>query len=166
MYLGVDPGKNGGAVLLDSTLALVQAWWWRPCKAGGYEVQSQHGDAIGFWWASLTELAGHLPTLQRAAVEGLYAGRAGQAIVGTAETAGELLGAIAQRCSDVQRPMASQWRGGLLRLPPATKAAQADKYAKQVIVARYGALQAWKCGHAVDAACIALWAAGVRGQRR
>lgn len=165
MYLGIDPGKNGGAVLLDSAHTLVQAWWWQPCKAGGYEVQSQYGDALGFWWHSLTELGGYLPTLQRVAVEGLFAGRARQAIIGTAETAGELLGAIAPKVEQVLRPPASRWRADLLRLPGGTKAAQADRYARQVVVARFGELEAWRCGHAVDAACIALWAAGVRGKR-
>ena len=159
--LGVDPGKNGAAVLLGDR-QLVGAWWWKPVKAGGYAVMSLDGATT---WASLGVLARQLPTLDGIAVEGLFVGAARQRIIGTAETAGELLGALAvTQEANIKRPMASEWRGDLLRLGP-TKAAECDKYAKKVVLQVFGESPAWKSGHCVDAACIALWAAGVRGRR-
>lgn len=129
-------------------------------------MRSLHAPDGLYSWASLAELGDQLPLCAGVALEGLYLGRAGSQVIGTAETAGELLGAVlATQRAEIQRPLATQWRAAVLALPSRTSAQQADRYAKTVCESVFGASDAWKSGHAVDAACLALWAAGYRGHR-
>jgi len=116
----------------------------------------------------LSCLSRYFGDVSAAAVEALFVGPARQTIIGTAETAGALIAAASDSLVNpgqaILRPPASLWRSGLLRLPGGTAAPQADKYARKVIEQLMPHNQAWKSGHAVDAACIALWCAGVRGR--
>ena len=162
--LGIDPGKNGAAVIVEDKSLI--AWWRWSFKDGVYSVTWTGGEMRLY---NLSELGQELGTVDCASVEGLFAGPARQAIVGTAEAAGELLAAVfvALRGSGgpLHRPMASRWRSDLLALPPRTSASQCDTYARQVITSILGPSPAWTGGHGVDAACIALWGAGVRGRK-
>lgn len=161
--IGIDPGTNGAAVLLEDR-QLSEAWWWKPRRTSGYFVQSTREK---FEVGSLSELAPHFAGIVSVAIEGLFVGPSRSTIVRTSETAGELLGAIMINSGvSVTRPMASRWRADLLRLPPRTSASACDRYARQVITHLLGESIAWKSGHAVDAACIALWQSGLRGKKK
>ena len=165
-YLGIDPGKNGGAVVISSNLKPELDFWcyWSPVS-DGYKV-SIPGETLRL--RDLSELSRYFDKVSAAAVEALFVGPARQTIIGTAETAGALIAAASEslldRAQAILRPPASRWRSDLLRLPGGTTAAQADKYARKVIEQLMPDTQAWRSGHAVDAACIALWCAGVRGR--
>lgn len=167
-YLGIDPGKNGGAVIVSNDGKLNLEFWcyWKPDKEA-YKVTMTGENVLH---KDLGELSRYFGKVSRAAVEALFVGPARQAIIGTAETAGALISAASDSLLDasqaILRPPASRWRSDLLRLPGGTKAAQADKYAKKVIENMFHDSDAWKSGHAVDAACIALWCAGIRGKAR
>lgn len=169
-FLGIDPGKNGSAVIVRSTPGekpVLDFWaYWKPVT-GGYSVVSS---CTEFATPDLSYLSEFFGLVSRAAVEALFVGPARQAIVGTAETAGALLGAATKAVGGdlaaILRPPASRWRSDLLRLPGGTKAGIADKYAKKVIQSLFGESEAWRSGHAVDAACIALWCANIRGKPR
>ena len=163
-YLGIDPGKNGAAAVVTHR-RIELAVSWKP-DSHGYKLSF---DGQERYVQSLSQLASLFGYVERAAVEGLFAGKARQAIIGTAETAGELIAAsliaVGGDPTLLQRPMASRWRADLLRLPPGTKAAQADRYAKKVLQSYFGPHEALKIGHAVDAICIAMWCAGMRGNK-
>jgi len=169
-YLGIDPGKNGGAVIVSpgpwgSSAPQLEFWcYWSPDN-GGFRVTIATGD---FAIEDLSVLSEYFGEVSRAAVEALFVGPARQSIIGTAETAGALIGAAIESLvkprQAILRPSASRWRSDLLRLPGGTTALQADKYARKVIEQIMPDNQAWKSGHAVDAACIALWCSGMRGR--
>jgi hypothetical protein len=141
VVIGVDPGPvNSGAAAVervDGRWALV--WTWEP------------GELIALPHGAIT-----------AAVEGLYVGEARQGAIAVAEDAGRWL----ERLNGLRilRPMASTWRADLLRLPPTTRAGDCDRAARALVDSLWpGRIQS---GHVADAACIALWAAGVRGRAR
>ena len=143
--VGVDPGKAGGVVRVARVagrLELVWAHEWRDHQLPDVDLST----AV-------------------VAVEGLYLGSAGHGVLDVAESAGRWLErAHVAGCALPLRPMASTWRSQLLRLPAATRAVDCDRAARATcdLVLGPGRLH----GHAVDAACIALWALGVRGRRR
>lgn len=148
LYLGVDPGPTGGAALIRRvglSWALAGVWTWSPTQRAVYAPTER-------------------PTA--AAVEGLYLGKAGHGVLAVAEDAGRWLERIEPLTPE--RPLATRWRADLLRLPPATRAIDCDRAARALV--DHLGLGTWQGqaldGHAVDAVCIGLWAAGVRGRRR
>ena len=142
--LGVDPGPSGGAAI----------------------VAHQDGRWRLLWATAWTPTVQPLPLPYQPdawAIEGLYVGQARQGVIAVAEDAGRWLERVG--LAPLGRPMASRWRADLLRLPAATRAVDCDRAARATVEAVVdGALEL--DGHAVDAVCIALWAAGVRGRRR
>lgn len=159
-YLGVDGGESGGAVVYDRDAKAV-VWWaaWTPAPDGVAVVGTDGRDVLPCH-GSLGGLV--LPPLAGAAIEAVFVGPAAQKVVGLAEVAGVWRGLVARHGIVPERPMASRWRADLLRLPPSTRAAQADRYAAQT-VRHLGLYAPGMTPHVVDAVCIALWAAGVRG---
>ena len=150
LYLGVDPGRvNGAAVAigrLDGRWRVVWQRAWSKARP------------VDFAGLCLPE------GVVAAAVEGVFVGPARQQSVGIAESAGQWCAmlAMAYACP-VARPVASQWRPAVLGLGAAARASQADKRARQVVgLVIEGELDG---PHAVDAACLALYAAGVRAKR-
>lgn len=168
-YLGIDPGRNGSAVIVSmASKPTIDFWcYWTPGKHG-FKLHTTGEEKE---LADLSDLAELFGSVSGAAVEALFVGPARQTIIGTAETAGALIAAATKAIGTnsekiLQRPPASRWRSDLLRLPGGTTASVADKYAKKVMISIFGENAAWKSGHAVDAACIALWCAGMRGKPR
>ena len=140
-YLGVDPGPHGAAAIVARVGASWRLEWsctWAP--------------------GSPAPALPYAPTV--AAVEGLYLGKAGHGVLEVAEDAGRWLERL--QGLPVHRPLATQWRADVLRLPATTKAADCDRNAR-ALVEQLGL--SVTSGHLVDAVCIALWAGGVRGRR-
>jgi hypothetical protein len=139
--LGVDPGREGAAVLVapgDAPLRCLGAWWWRPVK-GGWLV-SDTGDRE--WGAAtLHDVAGwiRLDTRQlaraghRVVLEGLYVSSLDRApsVLALAESAGEVLGPL-RGVGPVLRPTAATWRAKVLRLGRVS-AARAEAYAIEAV---------------------------------
>ena len=139
-----------------------------PGQAGGVARVERHATGYRLLWAH--EWTDHqLPTVALsgavAAVEGLYLGKAGHGVLDVAESAGRWLERLhAAGVVLPLRPMATTWRADLLRLPAATRATDCDRAARGLCDQLFGAGAVH--GHAVDAACMALWALGLRGRRR
>lgn len=167
--LGCDPGLNGASCLLENRKPAQLLCWKPDTSKGFYEVTVYEWFSekmmVSVTNSSLRRLGAGLPRLTHFAMEGLFVGKARQRIIGTAEVAGELMGAILANQDVVcQRPLASTWRSELLKLPPCT-ASVADRYARKVVMGMFGNDWEKLPGHAIDACCIALWADGLRGSR-
>lgn len=178
LMIGVDPGYQGGAIVLVSSSMGVMAglnWSIRRRKAGNIwivnmigrdesiEVASLHAVAsmmkpeIRLW--SRTQMHDIEPrgTPPRLCCEDLF-GR-GRTLQRLAESAGELVGCLRSVTAPVViRCHASTWRSAVLQLPGGSRRERCDtaamKYAKSEMRLD-GALR--NCGHAADAACIAAY---------
>lgn len=169
--LGLDPGNEGGAVLLevgtDAPWRAVMAWHWRPCVrkgvrhwrlaivAGGADLefveptlgvvgQRIAGGATGGVPYRLTVegLWGRGTTLERLS---WYAGLVASPLESLA-TGGEV------------RPQANVWRRQVLGLPRSTGAEAAELAAVEWAAANVEGLGRLSAvGHVCEAAAIAVW---------
>ena len=109
--LGLDPGANGAAVLLDDLSVL--SWWAWTESRGGWRVRSSQGE---FRSGTIHDLAMHLCRCGplRVAVEGLYLPRGpkAQSVLPLAESAGELIGPL-RVFGTVHRPTWQTWAAQL-----------------------------------------------------
>jgi hypothetical protein len=166
--LGVDPGREGAAVLVAPGVAPLRAlgaWWWRPVR-GGYEVASL-GGAFGrvealhdVGLAVAAKVRQLAPDGWRVVLEGLYVASLDRApsVLTLAEAAGEVLGPL-RGVGPVLRPVAAAWRAKVLRLGR-VGAARAEAYAIEAvpgIVAGLGELG--RVGHVAEAGCMAYYGA-------
>ena len=122
--LAIDPGADGGAVLLaaDGRTA-IDAWAWDRRVTGGIhtwrlwrpegpplQISSIHEIAL-----QLARAAEGIGTPWQLCVEGLFAwSEQLNGIIELAEATGELLGPLAARASVVHRPRAVTWRAAVL----------------------------------------------------
>lgn len=171
--LGVDPGREGGAVLLANDGRHVLGWWlWRP------HVAREDGQGTyGLWDWTSSEWT-ELPSLHAVAsviamdaedlgghglsvvVEGLFVPpyRPPSGVLALAEATGELLGPL-RALSEVAplRPLASRWRPDVLGLPRNAASEVAERaavvYARRVLVG----LEEVANPHLAESACIARW---------
>jgi hypothetical protein len=150
--LGVDPGHEGGAVLLvGSRVAAALAWRRLSRKSGDvYATTSLDGDEQtepslhGVSMRILSELAGarvaaraerHAFDLSapwyHLVVEGLFArpGLALHGVTSLAEATGEVTGPLRSAAISVERPKASEWRAAVLPKRWGTKSEDAERAA-------------------------------------
>jgi hypothetical protein len=159
--IGVDPGHNGGAVLLSG--GDVRAWRWSDRRdrkrAPGYDLRDQTGEEqrglslyeIGRALALAAGAPGY-----RLGVEGLFAGRNGAASIELAEATGRLLAGVEPGAAAVLRPPWTTWARAIVRGSATTAALNAARPAW--LAGRGIALGALADDdHVLDAACIAGW---------
>lgn len=182
--IGIDPGRDGGAVWLAADgRTVLDAWRWRySTKKGHYNVRVAHGHR--YTVAALSEIGNHLA--QRAIVaqlegrpilciEGFFVPRVpkgkkpdakyyGQVarIVTLGEYAGQVYGPCNVYASEVLRPTAGVWRPMILGIPPNTDSKTAEGAAivactriKPPLVRGLGELGTDP--HVAEAACIARY---------
>lgn len=165
VHLGIDPGHDGAAVILDEAgRRCLAVWSWHRLRRKGRDVyatwSTDEGNTtekslgeIGMWIAS--GMAGH----HTLTVEGLY-GRA----IALAEACGEVMGPlVASALNDVRegryRPRAQVWRKAVLGSAPSKAAAKelARRLAPRLIEGIPDDLL--EVEHVVEAACIARYGA-------
>lgn len=164
VILGVDPGHDGGAVLLRADGSAL-AWRWfdrrNRKKAAGYDLRSDRGEeqrglSLYDVGRALALAAGG--TGYRAGVEGLYAGRNGATAIELAEATGRLLAGLEPGASAILRPPWTTWARAVVRGSATTAALNA---ARPAWLAGRGITLAGLSDddHVLDAACIAGWTA-------
>lgn len=175
--LGIDPGKTGGAVLLDQDgRSMLAAWSWCPSGEGetaGYSLSSAVDDqySVGDWRSALVRVGDQIASDVRRTLgeapdvvlccEGLFVDpRWPATAIALAEATGALLDPLLALASgEVLRPLASTWRPAVLRIPASTPAAQAEAAALRAIRAGLvRGLSELENGHVAEAACLALYA--------
>jgi predicted RecA/RadA family phage recombinase len=185
--LGLDPGVQGGAVLLGDAGRPVAAWAWKPLerKAGRvYRLDEAHGPSI-----EATTIAGVGSLLNVAvcelthgevlhlAVEGLFVARPSKKLPGAksrrgagasiptalelARTVGWLTAGLVQRAASVVMPKASDWRPAVLGCSAYATSDEAERLA----LLRWRTL--WSGDlvddpHCAEAAAIGAWALAQR----
>lgn len=174
--LGVDPGKEGGAVLVAlgvAPLEVLGAWHWRPSGAAwtltdahGAEVQAESLHGVGVAVAGVA--AAVAPGGWRVVLEGLYLDSLAKAsrILTLAESAGEVIGPL-RSLGVIDRPNASHWRAKVLRLRRGTSADAAEAYAVRCVpvLARPPGLGALSdVGHVAEALALAYFGVVVEGR--
>lgn len=157
-YLGIDPGKNGAALLLSEARQPLVLYAWRSRVQFGspvYEVavlsqEHQRRETVASLHAiGLLMEASVARVLSRpcwgVAAEAPYVGRnAGTGLIVAYQTgliAGPLEGHIAGD-GKVLQVRASIWRRALLGLPPATKRERAKRYSLDIMPRRLPGLDA------------------------
>lgn len=174
MILGIDPGLEGGAVLVEpgtAPLVVRGAWHWRPHRGAyvlrgvtpqdGVRLASLHDVGV----AIARDCADVAPDGWRVLLEGLFLHDTSRAarILTLAEAAGEVLGPLRSR-GVIERPNAARWRGKVLRLKGGTDADVAEAYAVRCVpvLARPPGLGALAdVGHVAEALCLAYYGAVV-----
>jgi hypothetical protein len=179
--VGIDPGKDGGAVVLapDGRTALA-AYRWRHSMRGWFNVRRVRRNqatpdarvsclhSIGA--AIAAELGGREAVL---AVEGLFSPRPAKGkpadgkylgqvarVIRLGEYAGQVFGPVQQYAAVTLRPSAGQWRPMVLGIAPNTESKKAEAAAilaltrvRPPLVVGLGELA--KDPHVAEAACIA-----------
>lgn len=176
--LGIDPGNEGGAVLLEPIeegWRALAAWYWRPCTRdkrkrwrvvevrpqpiGPRVVSEQIADTLGMVGRQIQLLAVDRGQPYWLTVEGLW-GR-GRTLERLSWYAGLVAAAVEASCegsADDVRPPANVWRRELLGLAPGTPAQVAEDAAVVWAARNVGGLcELSGVGHVAEAAAIAAW---------
>ena len=171
--LGIDPGNEGGAVLLapmgEGWRALA-AWHWRPCSrqkrrhwtlttvCEGWDLE-QIEPGLGTVGRRIQLVAADRGQAYWLTVEGLW-GR-GRTLERLSWYAGLVAAAVEAGCegsADDVRPQANLWRKELLGLAPGTSAGDAESEALLWSVTHVRGLgRLSTIGHVAEAAAIAAW---------
>jgi hypothetical protein len=173
--LGLDPGKQGGAVLLGDAGRPVACWAWHPLKRKSgdvFRLTEAHGPSLesptiagvgSLLNVAVCELT-HGETLHLA-VEGQYVDRRRLGTVPTtlelARVAGWLSAGLVQRAASVAYPLASQWRPAVLGL----SAYATSEASERAALLRWRTL--WRGDladdpHVAEACAIGAWAVAQR----
>lgn len=187
IVLAIDPGLEGGAVLLPARgRQALAAWHWQRVARGfrvttrareltaEATVQTLHHVSHRLW--------GEVKQARRPfalVVEGLYqppppAGQptaeelkayGGQCVrvMTLAEATAKLYGPLEPRAERLYRPRAAQWRPPVLRCSPATPGTEAKRFAVEMMTALLPAIEGLgelaHVSHVAEAGCMALWGA-------
>ncbi len=172
--IGIDPGRTGGAVLIDERSRLIWAASWRPCSVGyrvdvyidnGADQERVHGSAskLGDYLSSrCVLLGGHRPLL---GCEDVFVHRQRPNVkssVSLARWSGAVMAPLELLTSSPTiYAQAAVWRRSILGLSPFTKReaakAAALRYIPAMVPGLSAALEALgSLDHLADAAGIAL----------
>ena len=176
--VGVDPGRTNGAVVCLSPRpaaphVVLGGWAWtlRSVKQGDVwrltdtlGRVSDHGSLHGVGEAIVSRLGVDVYTLT---LEGLYVDALKKAsrIITLAEAAGEVVGPLRRGCvGPVRRPLASVWRGKVLRLGRASAAVCAARAVEcaPLVATGLGALEGNE--HTCEALCIGYYGLVMAGR--
>lgn len=158
--LGIDPGRDGGASLLDPDGRLVEVWGWRwlerdvpvwRLRSRTLETEHAHLHGVG------EAIAGLCPERLALVVEGLFGH--GVTLERLSWFAALVAGPLLDRAvGEVRRPEASTWRPTVLGIAPSTPAKAASAAALRLVprlVPGLGRLATDE--HACEATAIARW---------
>lgn len=124
--IGIDPGEEGGAVLLDAATLpgrrhrALAAWWWRPKRSGGYLLdvaglrsgQRLPQPSLGAIGAEVLAVAQELPGALVVHCEGQFTGqhKGVQSTLTLARAAGKVVSPLEAHAAEVAFPTVRQWR--------------------------------------------------------
>lgn len=180
--LGIDPGHDGGAVLLASDGRTIHtAWGWRrltdrysvtELSAPGVPVEHYYSPSLHALSSRIAAAVASRQVPWVLAIEGLFIwpGRVIDGIVELIEATGELKGPLADCASRVERPQASTWRAAVLPRGWGRASAESERAALSVCRSTMRELAEFSMSeqdaerrevplwpHVVEAACIARW---------
>ena len=160
MYLGIDPGHTGGAVIWDGS-KIVLAWEWKRVD-GGYRVRTE--PRVGETLSDLSVVAMHLTSRARhagvkvVALEALYIPRktGGYASVLRAAEARGIISQVATwTSSHLYEPRPTQWRKELWGASPGNR--HEAKRKARIWGETHPGLLLPKSDHVCEALCLAQY---------